>query len=53
MGLIGTSRQNKMKNAPWLKISLLVEIGTVMLRWLHLNPSKIHLDCKHHDPSQF
>ena len=31
MGLIGTSRQNKMKNAPWLKISLLVEIGIVML----------------------
>ena len=40
-GLISTSRQNKMKNAPWLKISLLVEIGTVMLRWLHLNPSKM------------
>ena len=33
MGLIGTSRQNKMKNAPWqTNISLLVEIGNIMLQ---------------------
>ena len=48
-GLVSIFWNNKTKKVPMPKLSLLVQIGgkisisTVMLRWLHPNPSKIGL----------
>ena len=43
MVLVGISRMKKMKNVHLLTISL-PQIGGEMLRWLHINPSKMGLD---------
>ena len=57
-GLFGISWKIKMKNVHLLTISLLVQIvggniGNVMLRWLLMSLSKVGVDPKRYDPSQF
>ena len=41
------------KAKPLCKISLLVHISTVMIRWLHGSSSIVGLDCTRYDPRQF